>query len=96
MLCSKLECQKGFNVIMFSYKISQFKNLRWRHERGGQQGAMPPRPPGALLWGLEFRIQGLGFRVEALGFRVQDSGFRVQGSGFRVQGSGFRVQGSGF
>ena len=52
MLCSKLHCKKGFNLILFSYKIA----------RTPSGFAFPARPKtlGSRACGTAFRVWGCG------------------------------------
>ena len=89
MLCSKLRCQKGFNLIRFSNKIELDESL-WR-------AVSPPRrsesSPGTRL---SEPASSFGFRIpdfRVSDFRVSDFGvqFRVPGLGFSGFDFGFEI-----
>ena len=82
MLCGTLHCQKGFNIVLFSYEIA--REGGW-HLCKAHAGRVQHR---VVICPLFLRRPS---RDQGSGFRVQGSGFRVQGAGFRVQGAGCRV-----
>ena len=64
MLFSKLNCHKGFNLILFSYIISVVSQETWLR---------------LAVLDLRYRVYVWGFRVQGPEPRVQGSGCKGQG-----------------
>ena len=80
MLCSKLHCQKGFDLIIFSDKYTSDVGIGG--VRCTQQLFRQVQPPVFGVWGLG--VLGSRFWVLGLGFGVLDSEVWVKGLGCRV------------
>ena len=75
--CRQLDCHKGFNSILFSYKI---------------RGRRRPCLQTYLLFGIRdpgFGIRDSGFGIRDLRSGIRDSEFGIQDSGFGNRDSGF-------